>query len=158
MYEELSHLFYLTLQTSQSFLLQKMLQKILRICLIISAFFEPRNQGKIWDLFKNFQIQKILIKAQVSLAFFDGVNCNNEYKPVQPQLSKNDEKTCAFVKIFWHEKFWINSMLSLNFLDQKMVAKLDIFLGFFGTFFWIQIFWDVCSVKVITSCRWYSGL
>jgi len=66
----------------------------------MSAFFEPRNQGKILDLFKIFQIQKILRKAQASLAFFDGVNCNNEYKPVQPQLSKNDENICAFVKIF----------------------------------------------------------
>ena len=32
--------------------------------------------------------------------FFDVVNCNNECKPVKPQLSKNHEKTCAFLKIF----------------------------------------------------------
>jgi len=44
--------------------------------------------------------QKILRKAQVSFAFFDVVNCNNECKPVKPQLSKNHEKMCAFLKIF----------------------------------------------------------
>jgi len=36
-----------TLQTSQSFLLQKMPQKTLKICVIMPAFFEPRNDGKI---------------------------------------------------------------------------------------------------------------
>jgi len=51
-------------------------------------------------LFKKFQLKKILRKAQVSLAFFDVVNCNNECKPVKPQLSKSHEKTCAFLKNF----------------------------------------------------------
>jgi len=54
---------------------------------------------------KEFQPKKILRKAQVSLAFFDVVNCNNECKPVKSQLSKNHEKTCAFLKNFWPEKF-----------------------------------------------------
>jgi len=36
----------LTLQTSQNFLLQKMLQKTLKICVIMPAFFELRNEGK----------------------------------------------------------------------------------------------------------------
>jgi len=82
-----------------------MLQKTLKICVIISAFFDPGNGGKIWDLFKKFQLKKILRKAQVSLAFLDVVNCNNECKPVKPQLSKNHEKTSAFLKIFLTEKF-----------------------------------------------------
>jgi len=29
----------------------------------------------------------------------------------------------------------MNSIFSFHSLDQKMMAKLDIFLGFFGTFF-----------------------
>jgi len=49
--------------------------------------------------------RKILRKAQVSLAFLDVVNYNNECKPVKPQLSKNHEKTSAFLKIFLPEKF-----------------------------------------------------
>jgi len=49
--------------------------------------------------------QKILRKAQVSSAFFDVVDYNNECKPVKPQLSKNHEQTCAFLKIFGPEKF-----------------------------------------------------
>jgi len=56
------------------------------------AFFDPGNGAKIWDLFKKNRLKKILRKAQVSLAFFDVVNCNNECKPVKPQLSKNHEK------------------------------------------------------------------
>ena len=45
---------HLTLQTSQNFLIQKMLQKVLKICVIMPAFFDPGNGGKIWDLFKKF--------------------------------------------------------------------------------------------------------
>jgi len=82
-----------------------MLQKPLKVCVIMPAFFDAGNGGKIWDLFKKFQLKKILRKAQVSLAFFDVVNCNNECKPVKPQLWKNNEKTCALLKIFWPEKF-----------------------------------------------------
>jgi len=48
---------------------------------------------------QKFQLKKILRKPQVSLAFFDGVNCNNECKPVKPQLSKNHEETCAFLSL-----------------------------------------------------------
>jgi len=44
--------------------------------------------------------QKILRKAHVSLAFLDVVNCNNECKPLKPQLLKNHEKTCALLKNF----------------------------------------------------------
>jgi len=36
-----------TLQTSQNFLILKMLQKSLKICVIMPAFFDPRNGGKI---------------------------------------------------------------------------------------------------------------
>jgi len=77
-----------------------MLQKTLKICVIMPAFFDPGNGGKIMRFVQKFSAQKILRKAQVSLAFFDVVNCNNECKPVKPQLSKNLEKTCAFLKIF----------------------------------------------------------
>jgi len=35
------------LQTSQNFLIQKMLQKTLKICVIMPAFFEDGNGGKI---------------------------------------------------------------------------------------------------------------
>jgi len=38
---------FLTLRTSRNFLLQKMLQKILKICVIMPAFFDPKNGGKI---------------------------------------------------------------------------------------------------------------
>ena len=86
------------------FCFRKCSKKTLKICVVMSEFFEPRNEGKIWDLFKKFQFKKISRKAQVSLAFFDVVNCNNECKPVKPQLSKNHEKTCTFLKIFWREK------------------------------------------------------
>ena len=47
-----------SLQTSQNFLIQKMLQKTLKICTIMPAFFNPGNGGKIWDLFKKFQLKK----------------------------------------------------------------------------------------------------
>jgi len=36
-----------TLQTSQNFLIQKMLQKTLKICVIKPAFFDPGNGGEI---------------------------------------------------------------------------------------------------------------
>ena len=121
----------IALQTSQNFLIQKMLQKTLKICVTMPTFFDRGNGGKIWDLFKNFQLKKILRKVQVSLAFFDVVNCNNECKPVKPQLSQNHEKTCDFLKIFWLEKFWINSLFSVNFLDQKNGGKIGHILRFF---------------------------
>jgi len=37
----------LALQTSQNFLIQKMLQKPLKIFVIMPAFFDPGNGGKI---------------------------------------------------------------------------------------------------------------
>ena len=78
--------------------------KTLKICVIIPVFFDPENGGKICDLFKNFQLKKILRKAQVSLAFFDVINCNNECEPVKPLsyiiIKKNHRKTCAFLEIF----------------------------------------------------------
>jgi len=47
-----------------------MLQKMLKKCVIMPAFFDLGNGGKIRDLFKDFQLKEILRKAQVSLAFF----------------------------------------------------------------------------------------
>jgi len=38
---------FTTLQTSQNFLIQKILQKTLKICVIMPAFFDPENGGKI---------------------------------------------------------------------------------------------------------------
>jgi len=84
-----------TLQTSQNFLIQKMLQKTLKIC---QHFLILEMEEKYEICLKNFSSKKILKKAQVSLAFFDVVNCNNECKPVKPEPSKNHEKTCAFLK------------------------------------------------------------
>jgi len=49
---------------------------------------------------RKISVQKNLEKSTGFLAFFDVVNCNNECKPVKPQLTKNHEKTCAFLKIF----------------------------------------------------------
>ena len=45
----------LALQTSQNFLIQKMLQKTLKICVIMPAFFDPGNGGKNYEICsKNF--------------------------------------------------------------------------------------------------------
>jgi len=44
---KLNTMFLCTLQTPQNFLIQKMLQKALKICVIIPAFFDPENGGKI---------------------------------------------------------------------------------------------------------------
>ena len=137
---------HMSLQTSQNFLLQKMLQKTSKICVIMSAFFEPWNEGKIWDLFKNFQLKKILRNAQVSLAFFDVVNCNNECKPVKPQLSKNHEKTCTFLKIFLSWEILNRFHIFIQFFESKNHGKIGHTLRFFWNIFWIRKFWDVCSV------------
>jgi len=58
------------LHGSQNFLLQKMLQKTLKICVIMPAFFEPRNEGKTSDLFKKKLTQKNLEKSTGFLSIF----------------------------------------------------------------------------------------
>jgi len=82
----------LSLQTSQKFLIQKMLQKTLKICVIMPAFFDPGNGGENMRFVQKISAQKNLEKSTGFLSIFDVVNCNNEGKPVKPQLSKNHEK------------------------------------------------------------------
>ena len=48
----------ITLQTSRTFLIQKMFQKTLRICPILTPFFDPKIWMKIWNLFKISQVKK----------------------------------------------------------------------------------------------------
>ena len=48
----------ISLQTSQNFCIQKMFQKILRICPILPPFFDPKNSMKIWNLFKISHVKK----------------------------------------------------------------------------------------------------
>jgi len=45
--EKIKYEICITLQTSQNFLIQKMLQKTLKICVIMPVFFDPENGGKI---------------------------------------------------------------------------------------------------------------
>ena len=47
-------------------------------------FLIQEMEGKYEICSKNFSSKKILRKAQVSLAFFDVVNCDNECEPVKP--------------------------------------------------------------------------
>ena len=46
------------LQISKEFLIQEMSQKNLRIHIILPAFFDPRNEEEIWNLFKISQLRK----------------------------------------------------------------------------------------------------
>ena len=48
-----------SLQASQKFLNQKMLQKTLKICVILPAFFDPRNGGKHEICLKDFRSKNV---------------------------------------------------------------------------------------------------
>jgi len=88
------------------------------MCNYASIFLSWKWRKNLRFVQKVFSAQKILRKAQISPAFFDVVNCNNECKPVKPQLSKNHEKTCAFLNIFF---------------DLRILNKFYIFIQFFGS-------------------------
>ena len=79
--------------------------------------------------------QKNLEKSTVSLAFFDVVNCNNECKPVKPELSKNHEKTCAFLKIFLTWEILNKFHIFIQFFGSKNGGKIGHILRFFWNIF-----------------------
>ena len=97
---------------------------------------------------RKISVQKNLEKSTGFLAFFDVVNCNNECKPVKPQLTKNHEKTCAFLKIFLTWEILNKFYIFVQFFGSKNGGKIGHILRFLWNIFWIRNFWDVCSVTL----------
>ena len=93
-----------SLQTFQNFLIQKMLQKTLKICVIIPAFFDPEMEEKYEICSKNFSSKKSWEKHKFSHDFLI-VEVLQAYSVAIHHIKKMLRKLVLSLRFFWPEKF-----------------------------------------------------